>query len=287
LCDPQPANAFTADDVAQIYEWLLASRTPDGPPGPRDRPFRSPAAAHFVQRGNTFAEGAGIADTLFRANPAHPLYDEQHMAIRLFEVARAASANSDTTLTPEHPYQRFELLNKIFNEVTTRSNVFAVWVTVGFFEVNDTTTVPVRLGTELGRAESRHVRHRMFAIVDRSQLMQIFPALGHRPVASATPIPTPGPVTVVPSAVSDVSGTTMWSIRPGTVLHVRGPTPSGAIGEESVVVTAAGPRWFTATFTETYPRGLTSIAAYGNPGPRAVLGTPDAPALVPHASIIQ
>src|SRR5439155_12083332 len=149
--------------------------------------------------------------------------------------------------------------------------------TVGFFEVNDATTVPIRLGAELRRAENRHVRHRMFAIVDRSQLVQIFPA-GQRPVTSATPIPTPGPATVLPTAMGgQVSTTATWTIRPGTVLSVRGPGPSGAIGEESVVVSAVGPNWFTATFAGTYPRGLTSITAYGNPGPRRVLGTPDAP----------
>jgi hypothetical protein len=287
LCDPQPANSFTDDDVAQIYGWMLSSRSPDGAPGPHDRPFRSPAAANFVKSGDTFAEASGIADTIFRGNPAHTLFDEQHMPIRLFEVARAAGEHSDAMVTPEHPYQRFELLNKIFNQVTTRSNVFAVWLTVGFFEVNDATTTPMRLGEEFGRAENRHVRHRMFAIVDRSQLVQIFPALGRTPITSATPIPTPGPATVVPSAMGDSASGATWSIRSGTVLRVRGPTPTGPIREESVVVTAAGPNWFTATFAGTYPRGLTSISAYGNPGPRAVLGTPDGPALVPYVSIIQ
>jgi hypothetical protein len=288
LCDPQPANSFAADDVAQIYEWLLASRSPDGAPGPSDRPFRSPAAAHYLPSGDTYADGVGIADTIFRGNPAHPLYDERQMPIRLFEVARAGSAHSDATITPEHPQQRFELLNKIFNQVTTRSNVFAVWVTVGFFEVNDETTTPPRLGAELGRAENRHVRHRMFAIVDRSQLVPIFPAPGHGSVTAATPIAKPGTASVVPTALGDsASGTGRWSIRPGTVLHVRGPTPDGVIGEENVVVSAVGQNWFTATFTGAYPRGLTSITAYGNPGPRAVLGTPDAAALVPHVSIIQ
>jgi hypothetical protein len=74
-----------------------------------------------------------------------------------------------------HPFNVEELLKKIAGNVTTRSNVFAVYITVGFFEVRRPQAPgdpegdayqPVKLGRELNPPR----RHKFFAIVDRTNL---------------------------------------------------------------------------------------------------------------------
>jgi hypothetical protein len=284
LCDAQPSNYFTTADVQQIYQWMMAARTPGGSPGAGDRPFKSLGSASFVAGGNLNAEGGGIDDTLLRANPTHPLYDPIRRPIRLFEIVKQPLAGQ---VIAEHPVQRYELLTKIFNQVTTRSNLFAVWLTVGFFAVNDDTARPVRLGAEVGAAEGRHIRHRMFAIVDRSQLVALFGGVGQTPITSSTPVAGPGSATVTPSqmrSASPVDGNYTWTIRPGMILRVTGANGSA----EDVVVSSTTTTSFTATFSRAYPNGFASIVAYGNPGPRRMAINPARmPALVPYFTVIR
>ena len=81
-----------------------------------------------------------------------------------------------------NPAFRFQALQRLGNLVTTRSNVYAIWVTVGYFEVhpreqqnvNDLPTdrnvylEGYTLGPELGIDTGEVERHRAFYVFDRS-----------------------------------------------------------------------------------------------------------------------
>jgi hypothetical protein len=185
---PPWTGHFYASDVKTIWNNLLQSRNPAGnPPVPAsagtpsqfDQPFLpfsagvtpGPPVGDTQYPTTNYPNGLGVGNTLLR--PATPVLNTssgQFQQPRLFEPQSPLPSLNNPN--PSHPYVRFELLNKIYNNMTVRSNCFAVWVTVGFFEVNyvDPTTGRLYFGQEIGRAEGRNIRHRMFAIVDRSVL---------------------------------------------------------------------------------------------------------------------
>ena len=93
-------------------------------------------------------------------------------------TASAASSNTDDR---QHPYFRSELLQKAMNLTTVRTHQYAVWITVGFFEIikqgdigmllqgNPTAAYDV-LGAEVGSVTGNNVRYRGFFLVDRTKL---------------------------------------------------------------------------------------------------------------------
>jgi hypothetical protein len=192
---------------------------------------------------------------------------------------------------PSHPYLQRQLLTKVFNHLTTRSNVFAVWLTVGFFEVTDDTTRPVKLGAEIGRAENRHVRHRMFAIVDRTNLSIASCVTSLAQPVAAPPWPHPIPLPAQTIAVGELRGTVAqpvtepglaWRIRVGSTLVID----TGA-NQEAVTVLAVNPRrhppTVTAVFTRAHAAGA-PVSLADNPGAPPVFLKPlavTAPGLLP------
>jgi hypothetical protein len=165
LADPQPNSFFNDTDIGQIWDGLVRLRNPGGPaayPGgapyiqkkhlsPYDQPFLPLSAGVFPVNDPQFPNamypfGVGIGNTILRPASA----GDAPNSPRLLEPPSLVATG--------HPAQRLQLLTKI-------------WVTVGFFEVNDVdASGRIYLGQEIGRSEGRNIRHKMFAIIDRSVL---------------------------------------------------------------------------------------------------------------------
>jgi hypothetical protein len=301
-CDAEPPNngapqssGFTENDVLNAYANLIKSRTPaaNGMPGPNDVPFQSMAMGNCPIGDPQFPAsqlpgGSGINNTFLRALNPLPT-DPTGGAANARILQSISNANN--------PYRQMELMNKIYNTTTTRSHVFAMWATVGFFQVTDDTKRPVVLGPEIGKAEGRNVRHRMFAIIDRSQLvMPQAASLGAAVTAGGSvPVPVTGgtgtqttPVAAITgtgSLVAPRTGTYPWTIQEGSTLVVD----TGA-AQEVVVVTAvnvtATPPTITATFNVNHAQGA-AITFPGNQGPVQRYDPRQDSAVVPYFTIIE
>jgi hypothetical protein len=304
LCDPQSSNYFTEADVQAAWRALLATRSPGLQQGAdpvsgfpvvtggnltgNDRPLLDLATGAYPGNDPQFPN-RGLEDTIFRRQaPGNAMN-----TLRLFQTNQAA-----------HPYLQYELLNKISHSLTTRSNVFAVWLTTGLFEVippgeqGNTTTRDV-LGEEIGRSDGREIRYRFFSMVDRTQLV-IAPELtvGYVQGYDWTQPPPPQPVVLTPNGTAqwiNIQPKTLptdpfngiggsinyqssfatplppvpWQINVGSVLMID----RGLASEETVIVTAVDtmtnpnvPR-IQALFRREHANSMT-ITMPGNPGPQ-------------------
>jgi hypothetical protein len=298
LADPQinpNFSNFTVADISALLQNLRQSRMPGdalalppippGQPWKNDVPFKSFATAWVASPGDQqYPNGSGIQDTLLRNftnNSAMP------------PTTQPLFWNSSSAV-PGHPYQKWELLQKIYNNLTTTSNVFAVWLTCGFFEVQDVDAagnaiVPPKIGSEIGRDQGRQVRHRMFAIIDRTEIT-LGRAMTSTYVANNNP-QLPGTLTVtIPP------GSLPWGglLQVGNTLLLEA---SQGANSEVVVATATAVTaptastagtWTFSALPQVVGSGGLSVTLRGNPGPWT---TPynhrSDPLVVPHYTVIQ
>ena len=87
----------------------------------------------------------------------------------------------------QHPNWRLEMMQRVMNETTVRTHQYAVWITVGFFEIlkqGDLSNLaqgnPVLafdiMGPEVGAVTGKGVRYRGFFLVDRTKLAGFNPS---------------------------------------------------------------------------------------------------------------
>jgi hypothetical protein len=80
------------------------------------------------------------------------------------------------TETSRNAYFRGTAFQRLSNQATGRSNVYAIWLTVGYFEVDPLTG---QLGRELGSDSGSVERHRAFYVIDRSIPVGFQPGFNH------------------------------------------------------------------------------------------------------------
>jgi hypothetical protein len=137
-----------------------------------ENPFRPWFAGDLVPNGLFVAQGP--ESTLFRSqeavagSSANPLFD---FAPTDNNVLLSMDANRSA-------YFRYAMRQRLGNLVTERSSVFAIWITVGFFECTSDGTL-LGVERELGVEDGTVKRHRGFFIFDRSIPVAFEPGKNH------------------------------------------------------------------------------------------------------------
>jgi hypothetical protein len=158
--------------------WLV-------PPVPKPGGSLSSAANNIAQNGLATQIGGEINTGLLRGElnattglpGVRPLFQFDSGGTYATTFSGLPSVTIDKPnhpLNPErNPCFRYELIEKLSNTTTTRSNVYAVWITVGYFEARPGPVTQFHpdgyyLGQELGTDTGDIHRHRAFYIFDRS-----------------------------------------------------------------------------------------------------------------------
>lgn len=115
--------------------------------------------------GKIFTENQGTRPRTFGAS------DSNYIAAN-YLIFRMNQSTKECQSAANNVYFQTQLMQRLSNLTTTRSNVFAVWVTVGFFESNGTT-----IGKEYGLDNGSRQRYRAFYIIDRTRPVGYSPGM--------------------------------------------------------------------------------------------------------------
>lgn len=160
------ANASTYGDYPSIF----------------NNPFRGGAAADFAVNLPDFGDyrRTGVEAGLLRP---HPTAISVAAADRPLFAFPSANGFDDTS---RNPYFAMKGINRLSNMVSTQSNVYAMWITVGYFYtepapggVSAVHPDGLRLTQEVGSDQGTIERHRAFYLIDRSLPVAFEPGENH------------------------------------------------------------------------------------------------------------
>ena len=259
VADAAIANNFTPTDVTTGYNNLVAQR-----------PIASFGQANNVDFSSAISKKGFNKSLLGYQSFASTAAGNAEVPFgNLLDVQGFSASGASPAI-----YPRKELLTKIGNSVTTKSNVFAVWITTGYFEVTNDTTQPPTLGAEIGKLDGINIRHRMFAIVDRTNMVT---GVG----ASNVPVPALGLVSGFVANLTHPNGK-ITALQNGMILTFDPNTDN----EETVQLSDVGGGVLGAIFTKTHAANCTIINR-GNPGPWVGYDRTKDRDVVPYAEVIE
>jgi hypothetical protein len=125
-------------------------------------PFRAAGSGKFPTTGNEMNPTEDINCTLLRKDTiaTHVGADPAASNLPLLGNNNSQAYNNSA----RNPYFRHQSLQRLSNVLTTRSNVYACWVTIGYFEVDNSGSLGQELNSDTGEIK----RHRAFYMIDRS-----------------------------------------------------------------------------------------------------------------------
>jgi hypothetical protein len=182
LGQPTP---FVWDPGVKNPYFLSASGPSQPPPIPARRLFQVPDYYTGIPPSNASEGGDPFVNLQTTDGSLGLLTGGRANLIALPMVQHVYLGSGATADRRQSPYFRTEWLQSVMNLTTVRSHQFAVWVTIGFFEVkrpgnpelatsNPTQAVDL-LGTEIALQGGHHVRHRAFFVLDRSRAVGLNP----------------------------------------------------------------------------------------------------------------
>ncbi len=171
----EPGDSFIDNQEPAPPATIVANAPP---PAPGALP---PVTLALNGASATFAFNNGYPNLMWSIWPGNNFPGSSQAPVTSFGLGQPSDPTSTLLDAREHPFWRIEMLQRVMNLTTVRTHQYAVWITVGFFEVKRRGDVAMIasgnpqlafdvLGPEIGRGGDQHLRYRGFFLVDRLKL---------------------------------------------------------------------------------------------------------------------